>query len=127
MRISDWSSDVCSSDLNNNNFNNDNNGNRNGGNNETVESSRVRTTSDSDFWKELKAALDAIVVAGKDGRSVVVSPQSGVVVVRAMPDELKNVAAYLKATQLSVDRQVILEAKILEVSLSDGYQSGINR
>lgn len=111
---------------NNNNFNNNNNnGNRNG-NNETVESSRVRTTSDSDFWKELKAALDAIVGAGKDGRSVVVSPQSGVVVVRAMPDELKNVAAYLKATQLSVDRQVILEAKILEVTLSDGYQSGIN-
>ena len=71
-------------------------------------------------------ALDAIVGNGKDGRSVVISPQSGVIVIRAMPDELRSVATYLKATQLSVDRQVILEAKILEVELSDSFQSGIN-
>jgi MSHA biogenesis protein MshL len=56
----------------------------------------------------------------------VVSPQSGVIVIRAMPDELRNVDAYLKATQLSVDRQVILEAKILEVELNDSFQSGVN-
>ena len=35
-------------------------------------------------------------------------------------------AAYLESTQDVVQRQVILEAKILEVSLSDGYQAGIN-
>lgn len=92
----------------------------------TRESSKISTTSESDFWAELKAALDAIVGAGKEGRSVVISPQSGVVVIRAMGDELRNVSAYLKATQLSVDRQVILEAKILEVQLNDGFQSGIN-
>jgi MSHA biogenesis protein MshL len=57
---------------------------------------------------------------------VVLSPQSGVLVVRAMPDELRSVDAYLKATQLAVDRQVILEAKILEVELNDSFQSGIN-
>ncbi|MGH8853341.1 MAG: pilus (MSHA type) biogenesis protein MshL, partial [Telluria sp.] len=54
------------------------------------------------------------------------SPQSGVLVIRAMPDELRHVDMYLKATQLSVDRQVILEAKILEVELNDRFQSGIN-
>jgi MSHA biogenesis protein MshL len=91
-----------------------------------LESSRINTESSSDFWGELKDALEAIVGANKDGRSVVISPQSGVVVIRAMPDELRNVGAYLKATQLSVDRQVILEAKILEVQLNDGYQTGVN-
>jgi MSHA biogenesis protein MshL len=90
------------------------------------ESSKITTTSSSDFWAELKMALDAIVGNGREGRSVVISPQSGVVVIRALPHELRNVAAYLKATQLSVDRQVILEAKILEVQLNDSYQSGIN-
>jgi MSHA biogenesis protein MshL len=49
-----------------------------------------------------------------------------VIVIRAMPDELRNVDAYLKATQLAVDRQVILEAKILEVELNDSFQSGVN-
>jgi len=89
------------------------------------ESSKLNTTSTSDFWTELAKSLTAIV-GSAEGRSVVVSPQSGVIVVRAMPVELRNVAAYLKATQLSVERQVIIEAKILEVQLNDGYQQGIN-
>lgn len=90
------------------------------------ESSKVSTESDANFWSELRAALLAIVGQEQGGRSVVISPQSGVVVVRAMPEELRNVAAYLEATQLSVARQVILEAKILEVELNDTYQTGIN-
>jgi MSHA biogenesis protein MshL len=49
-----------------------------------------------------------------------------VIVIRAMPEELRNVDQYLRATQLSVDRQVILEAKILEVELNSNFQSGIN-
>ncbi len=91
------------------------------------DSSRVSTASESDFWTELKNSLGAIAaIASGNGRSIVVSPQSGVVVVRAMPKELRDVSAYLKATQLSVERQVILEAKIIEVQLSDGYQTGVN-
>lgn len=92
---------------------------------QTLNSSKISTTSNSDFWTELKASLEAIV-GNKEGRNVVISPQSGVVLVRAMWDEHKNVNAYLKATQISVDRQVILEAKILEVQLNDSFQSGIN-
>lgn len=91
----------------------------------TLNISKISTQSTSDFWAELKSALEGIV-GSKEGRSVVISPQSGVVVVRAMWDELRNVATYLKATQLSVDRQVILDAKILEVQLNDHFQSGIN-
>ncbi len=90
-----------------------------------TQSSKITTNSTSDFWAELAKSLTAIV-GGGEGRSVIVSPQSGVIVVRAMPAEMRNVAAYLKATQLSVERQVILEAKILEVQLNDGYQQGIN-
>ena len=90
------------------------------------DSSNLSTTSDSNFWAELKDSLGAIIGGTADGRKVVISPQSGVVVVRGMPDELRAVDLYLKATQLSVDRQVILEAKILEVELNDNFQTGIN-
>ncbi|TFW10308.1 pilus (MSHA type) biogenesis protein MshL [Oxalobacteraceae bacterium OM1] len=106
---------------------NQNNGNQPGAQNGIArDTSKISTTSNSDFWVELRTALEAIVGSGKEGRSVVISPQSGVVVVRGMPDELRNVTAYLKATQISVGRQVILEAKILEVQLNDGFQSGVN-
>ncbi|TFW22386.1 pilus (MSHA type) biogenesis protein MshL [Duganella callida] len=90
------------------------------------DSANVSTTSESDFWLELKTALTALVDTDKEGRSVTISPQSGVIVIRAMPEELRNVDLYLKATQLSVDRQVILEAKILEVELNSNFQTGVN-
>jgi MSHA biogenesis protein MshL len=63
---------------------------------------------------------------GSGDRSIVVSPHSGVVVVRATPAELRAVDNYLRATRLAVERQVMLEAKIIEVTLSDQFQSGIN-
>lgn len=94
-------------------------------NSENRDSSKVTMTSSTNFWDELTKTL-AIIVGVEKGRSVVVSPMSGVIVVRAMPDELKNVAAYLKASQISIERQVILEAKIIEVKLSDTFQSGVN-
>jgi MSHA biogenesis protein MshL len=111
---------------NNGNNQNNNGNNQNGQNGGLMDSTDVATMSANDFWGDLKLAIEAIVGPKEGGRSVVVSPQSGVLVIRAMPDELRNVDAYLKATQLAVDRQVILEAKILEVELNDSYQSGVN-
>lgn len=90
-----------------------------------TDSTRVTTSSQSDFWSDLSRSLNAIL-AGGEGRSVIVSPQSGVVVVRALPAELRSVESFLKAMQLVVERQVVLEAKIIDVSLRDGYQAGIN-
>lgn len=90
-----------------------------------TDSARVRTTSDYDFWKDLAAALN-MIVGNQEGRNVIVNPASGVVLVKAMPGELRAVDDYLKATQLVVERQVMLEAKIIEVSLNDSFQTGIN-
>lgn len=89
------------------------------------ENSRVSTTSKSDFWGELTGAIKSLVGNG-EGRSVVASPQAGILAVRAMPEELRQVDKFLKATQASVERQVMLEAKVVEVELRDGYQSGVN-
>src|SRR3954469_3721952 len=52
-----------------------------------LESSRVSTRQESDFWVDLRAALTAIV-GSSEGRGVVITPQAGVVLVRAMPAEL---------------------------------------
>jgi MSHA biogenesis protein MshL len=91
----------------------------------TLESSRVTTSQSTDFWTDLRTAILSIVGAG-EGRSVVVSAHSGVVVVRAFPPQLRSVEQYLRATKLAVERQVMIEAKIIEVELSESYQAGIN-
>jgi len=85
----------------------------------------LRTSSDTDIWKDLERGVRAIVGEGK-GRSVVVSPQSSIIVVRGMPDELREVAQFLGESEASLRRQVVLETKILEVELSEGFRSGIN-
>ena len=73
---------------------------------------------------DLDDALRTLVSG--EGRNVVVNSISGVVVIRALPGELRTVEQYLKATQVMVERQVMLEAKILEVRLFEQYQAGVN-
>ncbi|MDB5807969.1 MAG: mannose-sensitive hemagglutinin [Betaproteobacteria bacterium] len=96
-----------------------------GGSAQSLESSRVTTTSNNDFWAEINDSITSIV-GTEGGRSVVVNPTAGVILVRALPNELRSVEQYLKAMSLVVERQVMLEAKIIEVSLSDQYSTGIN-
>ncbi|HUL68305.1 MAG TPA: pilus (MSHA type) biogenesis protein MshL [Burkholderiaceae bacterium] len=91
------------------------------------ESSHVTTQSKSDLWAELETSLRLIVgVDGKSDRQVIVSPQSGVIVVRGLPRELRAVESYLRAARLNIERQVMLEAKIIDVQLRDGSQTGVN-
>ncbi len=85
----------------------------------------VLTRDDSDFWGNLEANLHAMVGDGS-GRKVIIDPQSGIVVVRALPEELTEVSEYLRTTQATVTRQVLLEAKIIEVDLNHAYQAGVN-
>ncbi len=90
-----------------------------------VSGSSITTTSKNDFWQSIGTALKAIVgTAG--GRKIVLNPNSGVIVVRAMPRQLRIVGRFINKVQGSVNREVIIEAKILEVTLSHGFQSGIN-
>lgn len=110
----------------NNNASSSSNGNGGGSTQlRVIDSAKVRTTSDADFWAEVSASLQLLVGAEK-GRSVVLNPAAGVIVVRAPGPELRQVEEYLQAIQVSIERQVMLEAKILEVSLTDDAKTGIN-
>jgi MSHA biogenesis protein MshL len=90
-------------------------------------STELTTTSEDSFWDKLESTI-TLIIAGTDigSTAVVINPDSGIVVVRAYPQELRKVAAYLDATQGITKRQVIIEAKILEVTLNDKFASGIN-
>lgn len=88
-------------------------------------SSRISTTHDSDFWGDLTVALTSIV-GTQDGRTIIVSPGSGVVLVKAFPSDIRAVENYLRITQVIVERQVMLESKIIEVRLNEEFQAGVN-
>jgi MSHA biogenesis protein MshL len=98
-------------------------GSSSGSTSQSLETSSVQTSTDSKYWEEVGTSLKTLV--GETG-SVVVSPQSGIIIVKAAPASLYMVEKYLRASELVSTRQVMLEAKILEVQLNDGYQTGIN-
>lgn len=102
------------------------NGNGSSSSRETqvMQSSNIQTESSSAFWLQLQNILSMIIGSG-DGRSVVVDPVSGIAVVRALPSELREAKQFLDSAQLSLQQQVLIEAKILEVELSQGYATGI--
>ena len=96
-----------------------------GGNNiQQLNGSNIQTTSENDFWSDLKEALK-VLVSPTEGRQVVVSPQAGLVTVRALPSEIAVVKDFLNQSQESLQRQVVLEVRIIEVTLNDGYQQGV--
>ncbi|WP_298716500.1 pilus (MSHA type) biogenesis protein MshL [uncultured Oceanisphaera sp.] len=96
-----------------------------GGNSAGNSSTRINTESSNDFWADLESALGRLI-GSEDGRVVVTNPQAGLVSVRAAPDELALVEDFLSRAERQLKRQVILEARIIEVELNDGYEQGID-
>ncbi|MBI5331606.1 MAG: pilus (MSHA type) biogenesis protein MshL [Betaproteobacteria bacterium] len=114
-----------------------------------LDSSRIVTSVNSDFWGELTRAVGLLIGCSSSagapaavgagaataassastcpaGRSIVASPSTSMLAVRALPSEQRQVGEYLKAARLQADRQVMIEAKIIEVTLNEGAQTGIN-
>jgi MSHA biogenesis protein MshL len=83
------------------------------------------TRVDNDFWTDIKNTLSTLV-GTDEGRWISVNPQSGVILVHAYPKEIDEVQAYLTTLQGHLKREVIIEAKILEITLADNYQAGID-
>lgn len=88
-------------------------------------SSSIKTSSDTDFWKDLAESLNAMI-GNEGGKKVIINSQSGLIMVRAMPADIRNVENFLRLMQLNIERQVILEAKILNVELNENSQTGVN-
>ncbi|WP_449628936.1 secretin N-terminal domain-containing protein [Pseudomonas sp.] len=126
-RVSSGQVESRGNDSNNNNDSsnrNNSSNNSDSGQSSTLNASLVTTSSDVDFWSEVRKVV-AMMVGDEDGNSVVVNPQASLLVVRAKSADQENVARFLAQAQNNLQRQVILETKILEVQLSDAFQAGI--
>lgn len=86
-------------------------------------SSSVSSADSVDFWGDLEKNLGNLI--SKEGR-VVVNKTAGIVAVTDLPRNLQRVARYIELIEGSVQRQVIIEAHIVEVTLNRDYEAGIN-
>lgn len=110
---------------NSTNNNSTSNSSSNGGSGSDGNGTRIETDTNSDYWTDLRDTLQTLIGSG-DGRAVITSPQAGLVTVRAYPKELKAVREFLNQSESHLKRQVVLEARILEVALNEGYEQGVD-
>ena len=85
----------------------------------------ITSSNNVNFWKNLTESLE-VLVGKDDGKKVIVNRHSGYIVVNAWPDEMQMVESFLSNIQSSVTRQVVLETKLLEIELNDGFEMGVN-
>ncbi len=98
-------------------------------------SSVVRNSSSHEFWKTLTINIAGIIgekVKASKGSAVetsdriVVNREGGMIAVKATAKEHNEIQAFIDKVLDSVQRQVLIEATIAEVRLSDRYQAGID-
>lgn len=110
---------------------------------QNVSRSKIETKSLSNLWNDIilglttivgvkpdkpsdKEKVQAFAYADEEGRKIIISPQTGVVLVRAEEDKLNQVAAFLESVEGSSQRQVWIEIKIVEIKLDAAHQLGVD-
>lgn len=105
-----------------------------GSNNST---SSITNTANNRFWLTLTRNIQALVgetAAGSGAGqgdlpvtgSVIPNPESGILSVRATSKQHTAVQAFLDKVLANAQRQVLVEATVVEVTLNDQYQQGID-
>lgn len=83
----------------------------------------ITTSSETDLWSSIEAGVTQLL--STDGK-LVMDKQGGNILVTDFPRFLDRIAAFLETVEGSVQRQVLIEARIIEVTLSGKFRFGID-
>lgn len=92
----------------------------------------VTTSGGNDFWSETINGIEAIVYGpgkkdgGASGASIVTNQLSGIIQVSAPPETMEIVSSFLDSIEREVKRQVLIQAHIAEIELSDQFSLGVD-
>ena len=90
--------------------------------------SSIVVTANNDFWLELENNLKLILTGSSSSTTATYAfhKQAGVVSIYGTQKQHKQAKEYLRKIRQSIRSQVLIEAKIIEVSLNDQFRGGIN-
>ena len=83
----------------------------------------ISSSDSADLWGEIEAGLKNLISG--EGKFVI-NKMAGAIMATDFPPHLKNVAKYLEEVEGSVQRQVMIQAKLVEVTLNDEFKMGLN-
>jgi MSHA type pilus biogenesis protein MshL len=92
-----------------------------------LSSSQSFTMEDGSLYAGLQKNIESIL-GGADGRqgASTLNPMSGSIYVQTTPRRMSTISAMITQLREKLSRQVIIDAQILEVALSDGFDLGID-
>ena len=94
-----------------------------GGGGGTSGSTTVSTSTDTDLWRDIEAGVTKLLSpAGK----VVMDKQGSNILVTDLPKFLDRIGSFLESVEGSVQRQVLIEARIVEVTLTGEFRFGLD-
>ncbi|PCI82434.1 MAG: type II and III secretion system protein [SAR86 cluster bacterium] len=100
-----------------------------GGDETNTSTSTLSQVSNNDFWQMLESNLATILgesAEGDSSSSIIMSPESGLVTVRATNRQHEDVFTFIETVRTRALYQVLIEATIVEVNLNDRFQSGVD-
>ncbi len=110
-----------------------------GGSSGNTSTTDVSTVSNHRFWSRLVSNISAILgetsssssSGSSSGRvlvtkTVIPNPESGVIIVRATASQHEQIRSFIDQVLVSAKRQVLIQITIVEVTLNERYQAGID-
>jgi len=100
-----------------------------GGDETNTSTSVLNQVSNNDFWVTLQTNLETILgesAADEGASSIIMSPESGLVTVRATSRQHEDIFAFIESVRTRALYQVLIEATVVEVDLNDRFQSGVD-
>jgi MSHA type pilus biogenesis protein MshL len=97
-----------------------------GGGGGSNSSTDIRNQSKNDFWKSLEDNISALSASGSAKGEVIVNRESGTISVRATAAAHENIQSFIDKVMSSVRKQVLIEATVVEVTLNDDFQAGVD-
>ncbi len=83
----------------------------------------ISSEDSSDLWGDIETGLKSLV---SERGKVTINKMAGLVVVNDYPSNLKRVGEFLERVEGSVQRQVMIQARVVDIILSDDYQMGLD-
>ncbi len=97
-----------------------------GGGGGSNSSATVANNSTNDFWKTLEDNIGLLAAAGGVDATIVSNRESGTISVRTSSTAHEQIQRFIDSVLASARRQVLIEATVVEVTLNDDFQAGVD-
>lgn len=97
--------------------------------NESESGINIETTDEVSFWLDLDLEFQSILNRPEDdytANAPIINKTAGLVTISATPKQMNRLEIYLKELQRKVKNQVLIDVKLLSVTLDNRHETGVD-